>query len=124
MCDAAMLAWRIFADGAWPGSGIDTAGNLVDDLFGDRFSQLTFLLYLDDDYDGGETSFLVSSGREAEAEASRIVSVAVPKGSALCFFHGEHHLSPLHEGSLVTRGIKRIVRSDVLYTQPPSACAK
>jgi hypothetical protein len=110
----------MFADGAWPGSGIDTAGNLVDDLFGDRFSQLTFLLYLDDDYDGGETSFVVGSGREA----SRIVSVAVPKGSALCFFHGEHHMSPLHEGSLVTRGIKRIIRSDVLYTRPSSACAQ
>ena len=33
----------------------------------------------------------------------------------LCFYHGEHELSPLHEGSLVTRGVKHIVRSDVLY---------
>ena len=32
----------------------------------------------------------------------------------LCFYHGEHELSPLHEGSLVTRGVKHIVRSDVL----------
>ena len=44
--------------------------------------------------------------------------MAVPKGSALVFFHGDHPLSPLHEGSLVTKGVKRIVRSDVLYTLP------
>ena len=87
----------------------------MDDLFGDRFSQLTFLLYLDDDYDGGETSFLVGEGA-----STRVVSVAVPKGWALCFFHGEHESSPLHEGSLVTRGVKRVLRSDVLYTRPPS----
>lgn len=42
-------------------------------------------------------------------------TVNVPKGGALCFFHGEHPLSPLHEGSLVTAGTKTIVRSDVLY---------
>lgn len=40
------------------------------------------------------------------------------RGSVLCFYHGEHELSPLHEGSLVTRGVKHIVRSDVLYMLP------
>ena len=38
------------------------------------------------------------------------------RGSALLFYHGEHPLSMLHEGSLVSRGVKTIVRSDVLYT--------
>ena len=31
---------------------------MVRDAYGDRWSQLTFLIYLDDDYEGGETSFL------------------------------------------------------------------
>jgi hypothetical protein len=44
-----------------------------------------------------------------------MLTVHVPKGGALCFFHGEHPLSPLHEGSLVTAGTKTVVRSDVLY---------
>ena len=48
-------------------------------------------------------------------------SVSVPQGSVLCFWHGEHELSLLHEGSLVTRGVKRIVRSDVLYMLHPTA---
>ena len=39
------------------------------------------------------------------------------QGSALLFFHGEHQLSPFHEGSLVTAGFKHIIRSDVLYTE-------
>lgn len=85
----------------------------VQDFFGDRYSQLTLLLYLDDDYEGGETTFFI---------AGELVSVRVPKGGALCFFHGEHELSPLHEGSIVTRGCKRIVRSDVLYTLPGAQC--
>ena len=46
------------------------------------------------------------------------MSVAVPRGSVLCFFHGEHALSPLHEGALVRSGVKRVVRTDVLYTLP------
>ena len=109
--------FRMHTDGAWPGSALNEAGDLVQDFFGDRFSQLTFLLYLDDDYEGGETTFLVQDGGEAH-----LVSVAVPKGGALCFFHGEHPMSPLHEGSLVTRGRKRIVRTDVLYSLPDPAC--
>ena len=47
------------------------------------------------------------------ATPSLTVGAAPPQ--ALCFYHGEHELSPLHEGSLVTRGVKHIVRSDVLY---------
>jgi len=102
--------FRLHTDGSWPGSAV-REGKLVRDAFGDRWSQLTFLIYLDADYDGGETSFFVpTSPRDGE-----MVSVRVPQGSVLCFFHGEHELSLLHEGSLVTRGLKRIVRSDVLY---------
>ena len=102
-------------DGSWPGSGIDERGKLVRDIYGDRWSQLTFLIYLDGEYTGGETTFFVPDQGQ---RSGSLVSVAVPKGSVLCFFHGEHEHSLLHEGSLVTKGVKRIVRSDVLYTLP------
>ena len=108
--------FRMHTDGSWPGSGLDAAGGLERDLFGDRWSTMTFLIYLDGEYDGGETTFFVPS--DSDPRTGELVSVSVPKGSVLCFFHGEHALSPLHEGSLVTRGLKRIVRSDVLYTLP------
>ena len=108
--------FRMHTDGSWPGSGLDGRGRLVRDIYGDRWSQLTFLIYLDGDYEGGETTFFVPS--DADPRHGSLVSVAVPKGSCLLFFHGEHEHSLLHEGSLVTKGVKRIVRSDVLYTLP------
>ena len=79
-------------------------------MFGDRRSQLTLLLYLDDDYDGGNTTFSLLGPVQ-----SRRVGVRVPRGGALLFFHGEHPGSLAHEGSLVQRGVKRIIRTDVLY---------
>ena len=43
-------------DGAWPPSGLDAEGNLVDDLSrGNQLSWLTFLIYLTDDFEGGGT---------------------------------------------------------------------
>lgn len=101
-------------DGSWPESLIDEesdgalGGTLVRDS-GRALSELTLLLALDehgDEYDGGETTFLVDGMR---------IAVKLPRGAALCFCHGEHPLSPLHEGSEVTRGIKHVIRSDVLY---------
>jgi len=108
--------FRMHTDGAWPGSGIHPkSGRLVGDLYGDRFSKLTWVLYLNDDFEGGETRFF-------RPEGPRHVSVQgdIParRGSVLCFFHGTHHLSPLHEGALVKNGTKYIVRSDVLYMNP------
>jgi len=114
--------FRMHTDGAWPGSGLDSHGTLKKDLYGDRWSQMTFLLYLDGDYDGGETTFFVPNRPPSPPGTGQLVSVAVPKGSVLCFFHGDHPLSPLHEGSLVRRGLKRIVRSDVLYSLDGEAC--
>lgn len=119
--------FKLHTDGSWPGSGLDASGQLQRDLFGDRWSQLTLLLYLDGGYKGGETTFYVPTGasmggggsiRGDGGSSGELVSVAVPKGSALAFFHGEHPLSLLHEGSLVTAGQKRIVRTDVLYSLP------
>lgn len=106
--------FRPHTDGSWPGSGIDTAtGHLVRDMFHDRWSQFTWLLYLNDDFDGGATRFFVH-----EDEDAAVPEVRPKRGAALCFFHGQHPLSPVHEGGLVTRGTKYVVRSDVLYMLP------
>ena len=63
--------FRMHTDGAWPGSALNEAGDLVQDFFGDRFSQLTFLLYLDDDYEGGETTFLCKTAAKRTWSASQ-----------------------------------------------------
>jgi hypothetical protein len=60
-------------------------------------SLLTFMIYLNEGYEGGETQF-------------ESVSVAGKLGMALVF---EHEL--LHEGAEVTGGIKYVLRSDVMY---------
>ena len=76
----------------------------------------TLLLYLDtlEEYDGGATTFFDATSEETAVHAAR-----VPKGSVLCFCHGMQPLSPLHEGSPVTRGVKHVVRTDVLYPSAP-----
>ena len=137
-------------DGGWSGSGLGDDGSLVDDLYdGKRHSWMTFLLYLNEDFDGGETSFQNARGE--------VFSVTPKKGAVLCFFHGDgpggdgrsgprrrrggrpleacrsdaaatrpygrsrtgyHPLSPLHQSELITRGVKYVARSDVLYEMP------
>ena len=61
------------------------------------------------------------------ADGAQIVKVKVPQGWALCFFHGAHALSMMHAGGKVQSGVKRIIRSDVLYYLPdkgPAAMAE
>lgn len=94
------------------GSALDANGNFLRDAWcGQRQSELTVLLYLNDldTYEGGETTFF-EPGAEAVLRAVRVA-----QGSILCFFHGSHPLSPLHEGSRVTQGVKHVIRTDVLY---------
>lgn len=63
-------------------------------------SLLTFMVYLNDDFGGGETQFM---------DLKRTI---VPKtGTALLF---QHKL--LHSGEAVTSGTKYVLRSDVLYS--------
>lgn len=60
-------------------------------------SLLTFMIYLNDGFAGGETTF-------------SDVSVRPERGMALVF---EHWLK--HEGAAVTSGRKYVLRSDVMY---------
>ncbi|MBL0912817.1 MAG: 2OG-Fe(II) oxygenase [Bacteroidia bacterium] len=61
-------------------------------------SFFTFMIYLNDDFEGGETTFEKHS-------------IKPRKGMALIF---EHPLK--HAGEPVTRGIKYALRTDIMYT--------
>jgi predicted 2-oxoglutarate/Fe(II)-dependent dioxygenase YbiX len=65
-------------------------------------SLLTFMVYLNDGFEGGGTTFL---------DLDEVVEPA--PGMALLFQH-----PILHEGSEVTSGIKYVVRSDIMYRAP------
>ncbi len=69
-------------------------------LEGGLFSKLTFMVYLNDGFEGGETDF-------------RDFKVVPKTGSALLFIH-----DTWHEGAAVTQGVKYVLRSDVLYSDP------
>lgn len=69
-------------------------------------SQVTFMVYLNDDFRGGETKFDL---KYPHGE----VSVVPAAGMALLFLH---HLR--HEGAPVQRGRKYVLRSDVMYSAP------
>eukprot|EP01041_Mallomonas_annulata_P008400 gene8400-17317_t len=108
--------FRIHIDGAWPGAGLNTEGKYVDDIFGDRYSRLTFLIYLTDDFDGGHTTFYIPDPNQVGQLEARAVRPL--KGSILCFPHGDAIGSLAHEGSAVSQGVKYVVRTDVLYALP------
>ena len=60
-------------------------------------SRLTLLIYLNDDFEGGETAF-----------DDHVVTPR--RGLALAFRH-----ELLHEGRVVTSGVKYVLRSDVMF---------
>ena len=105
-------------DGSWPGSRV-IDGALVDNAYDDRWSQLSFLLFLSDGYEGGATRFQVSkadSHRPApQAGETTTIDVRTPLGGALCFPHGTHPLHCVHGSQPITAGTKYIIRSDVLF---------
>ena len=113
---SAGTVYRPHIDGAWSGSGIRD-GKYTSDIYdGTVTSRLTFLLYLNDDFEEGGTTFYSPSNNMDCVVAQ---SVAPIQGSVLCFPHGPgvKHVGLVHEGSAVTTGVKYVVRSDVLYAQ-------
>ena len=105
-------------DGSWPGSRV-VDGKLIDDAWGDRWSQLTFLLFLSDDYDGGATRFHVHASDPSRparpGQESSFVNLRTPLGGALLFPHGLHPQHCMHSSRPISRGTKYIIRSDVLF---------
>jgi 2OG-Fe(II) oxygenase superfamily len=112
--------YRPHVDGSWPESTIDADGNYCcADNSGSSSSTtnhsatksyLTFLVYLNDDFDGGETRFY-----QASASGGMTARGVVPQaGAVLCFPQG-NMASLIHEGSAVTSGNKFVIRTDVLY---------
>jgi predicted 2-oxoglutarate/Fe(II)-dependent dioxygenase YbiX len=98
-------------DGSWPGSRVVNR-RLVHNAFDDRWSQLTLLLFLNDDFEGGSTEFQV---RRKSDNMPETVSIRTPQGGVLCFPHGTHPMHCLHSSGSVTKGVKYIIRSDVLF---------
>jgi hypothetical protein len=113
--------YRPHIDGSWPESrqcaSTSSSGGGEDfyecDESGATKSYLTFLFYLNDNFEGGETRFYFPQTTRGGGMTARGV---IPKrGCALVFPQG-NTASLLHEGSAVTRGIKYVVRTDVLYS--------
>jgi hypothetical protein len=106
------------SDGSWPGSRIIN-NELVANAYPDRYSQMTFLILLSEDFEGGETRFMVNADDATKpATAGDKVShvdIRTPAGSILCFPHGMHPLHCIHSSVPITEGIKYIIRSDVLF---------
>lgn len=69
----------------------------------DEYSQLTFMIYLNADFEGGETKFYDDWGNPT-------ASIKPVQGMALLFEHEQ-----LHEGAPVTAGRKYVIRTDVMY---------
>ena len=69
-------------------------------------SYLTFMIYLSDGFEGGETSFEDSYSDEPFEE----FAVVAKKGMALFFEHAIHH-----KGEPVHQGRKYVLRTDVMY---------
>jgi len=113
--------YRKHLDGAWPASGIKVGAKgkqeYVYDAHGEGTrSRLTFIVYLNDDFEGGATTFFVpSAGSEGTLE-SRPVKPRI--GSASVWNHGDTGVPLLHEGSSVVSGTKYLLRTDVVYAAP------
>ncbi|MBA6378390.1 MULTISPECIES: 2OG-Fe(II) oxygenase [unclassified Colwellia] len=106
------------SDGSWPGSRI-IGDELVTNAYSDRYSEMTFLILLSEDFQGGETRFLVNADdpNQPASRNDRVknVDVRTPVGGILCFPHGMHPLQCIHSSLPITEGIKYIIRSDVLF---------
>jgi len=66
--------YRPHVDGAWPGSGI-VDGEYQYNMFGDRLSRLTFILYLNEDFEGGATTFFSPSAEFGNLNTIGVVLV-------------------------------------------------
>jgi hypothetical protein len=101
--------YRPHIDGSWPESRINANGEYECDESGSIKSYLTFLIYLTDDFEGGETRYYFPS------ETGMMARGVVPKKGAVMVFPQANTASLIHEGSAVTKGTKYVIRTDVLF---------
>ena len=106
------------------------------DKTGNTRSYLTFLIYLNDNFEGGETKFYypvtttststnkddnndtstsAKPASETKTKTSLVARGVIPKRGSVLIFPQGNTASLLHEGSAVTKGIKYVIRTDVLY---------
>lgn len=88
------------------------------DASGETRSFLTFLIYLNDGFEGGATRFYRSStggSNETSGTDGMVAQGVQPKKGCVLVFPQGNTASLLHEGSAVTKGTKYVVRTDVLY---------
>lgn len=106
------------SDGAWPGSRVINR-DLHANAYPDRYSQMTFLIFLSEDFEGGATRFLVNAEQPLmparRGDPVLEVDVRTPAGSVLCFPHGSHPMHCIHSSVPILSGVKYIIRSDVLF---------
>ncbi|NHO65446.1 2OG-Fe(II) oxygenase [Aestuariicella hydrocarbonica] len=106
------------SDGAWPGSRIIN-GELITNAYPDRYSFMTFLIFLNEDFEGGATRFLVNADNSSQPARQgspvKAVDVRTPAGGVLCFPHGAHPLHCIHSSEPIQQGIKYIIRTDMLF---------
>ncbi|QJW96755.1 2OG-Fe(II) oxygenase [Frigoriglobus tundricola] len=79
----------------------------------DERSQLTFMVYLSGDCEGGDTVIYIQDDGLTLPDGAAL-RVKPETGKALVFYH---YL--LHEGAPVTAGRKYVLRTDVMYRVPP-----
>ena len=112
--------YRCHIDGAWPPSGIKADDSYVyDDSPPERkqSSLFTFLMYLNDEFEGGETTFFLPAQREGTLNAYPVRPVM---GGVAMFPHGDARGALLHEGTGVRKGAKYVIRTDVEYDIEPT----
>lgn len=74
-------------------------------------SKLSYLIYLNGDFDGGSTTFRDYDGKgDSRRKIEHVITPVA--GSALLFRH-----SRWHEGSALISGRKYVLRSDVFYSE-------
>lgn len=84
------------------------------DLPGGGVTLMSMMIYLNDDFSGGQTGFLEkkprTSGRSRKRNNRTRFQVEPVRGSAVVFDH-----LVLHEGLEVSEGVKYAVRTDVIF---------
>lgn len=106
------------SDGSWPGSRVIN-NELIANAYPDRYSQMSFLIFLTEDFQGGATRFLVNADDSTQPakrnDQVKNVDIRTPAGGILCFPHGMHPLHCIHSSVPIIDGVKYIIRSDVLF---------